>query len=218
MMVFVSSAAFVGLVHSLAPGHWLPVVLMVKARQWKGRRALLAALVAAAGHIVVSLGLSIVSVLLGSQLLNGQAEVLEKYGGLALLVFGLLYAGFSYRRHSHCHGHEHHGPVPDRREHAPFLFLFSLGLSPCLAVLPILAAAAAGGGLWAAGAVSISFAFGVVLALVAATLLVSRGFWKLDHPLLEHHSDVIVGLTVALMGVFLFLSPHWDFIHSHGSH
>ena len=213
MILFASSAAFVGLVHSLAPGHWLPVVLLVRARQWRGRQAALAALVAASGHILVSLLLALASVSLGSKIFEGHHETLERYGGLGLMGFGLVYALFSYFRHSRCHGHEHHGPVPNRKEKAPYLFLFSLGLSPCVAVFPLVAAAAASGGGLAAGAVSVGFAVGVIGALLLATLLVSRGFWLLDHPVLEHHADVIVGITVALMGTLLFFTPHVELFH-----
>jgi cytochrome c biogenesis protein CcdA len=218
MILFASSAAFVGLIHTLAPGHWLPVVLLVRARQWRGRQAALAALVAASGHIVVSLALAWASVSVGSKLFEGQHETVERYGGLGLMAFGLMYSVFSYFRHSRCHGHEHHGPVPSRKEKAPYLFLFSIGLSPCVAVFPIVAAAAGSGGSWAAGLVSMGFALGVVAALMLATLLVSRGLWLLDHPVLEHHSDVIVGITVALMGTFLFFAPHLELFHRGAGH
>jgi hypothetical protein len=54
----------------------------------------------------------------------------------------------------------------------------------------------------------VTFAIGVMVALGGATLVVSRGLMKLDHPLLEHYGDVITGLAVALMGIVLYLLPH----------
>ena len=47
----------------------------------------------------------------------------------------------------------------------------------------------------------------VLRALVGATALVTLGIAKLDHPLLEHHGDVITGLGVAAMGVAIFFLP-----------
>ena len=61
------------------------------------------------------------------------------------VILGLfLFAGYAYFNHSSCHGHTHHGPDPRRDlrvKKTPFLFLFTLGLSPCVAVLPVFAAA-----------------------------------------------------------------------------
>ena len=104
------------------------------------------------------------------------------------------------------------GKIPQKRhtqfpnpkgKKAPFIFLFSLGFSPCVAVLPVFAAAAAEGYV-AAVCTFVSFSLGVLLALIGSTILVSLGLIKLDHPIFEHFGDVITGCGVALMGVILF--------------
>ena len=205
MTILMISAAFVGFVHSLAPSHWLPVVLMGKMRKWPLELMLLGALVTASGHIVLSILLGLFSIWVGSHFLSDYEEVIEQYMGLALGLFGLIYAGLAFFRHSGCHGHIHHGPSP-RRNKAPFLFLFSLGLSPCVAALPVFAAAAAAGSV-AVAMTLISFAVGVLFSLLSATVLVSRGIINLDHPIFEHYGDVITGLGVTLMGIILFFAP-----------
>jgi cytochrome c biogenesis protein CcdA len=202
-MILALSAAFVGLVHSLAPGHWLPVVLMAKARRWPLKTALLGALIAASGHIFLSIILGVVSIWIGAHFFSQYESEIERYAGLALAVFGLAYAAFAFFRHSSCHGHTHHGPDPKGKK-APFLFLFSLGFSPCVAVLPVFAAAASEGSLVTVITL-IAFAIGVLISLLGATLVVSLGLIKLDHPLLEHYGDVITGMGVAILGVVLFL-------------
>src|SRR2546423_612091 len=112
MLILAFSAIFVGLVHSLAPGHWLPVVLMAKARKWPLRTALTGAVLAASGHVLLSIGLGLLSIWLELHYLAHYEAEIERYSGLALILFGLIYAGYSYFRHSHCHGHTHHGPNP----------------------------------------------------------------------------------------------------------
>jgi hypothetical protein len=129
-------------------------------------------------------------------------EEIERYAGLGLGVFGLAYAAWAYFRHSGCHGHTHHGPDP-RGQKAPYAFLFSLGFSPCVAVLPVFAASAALGVVPAVVSF-VSFCVGVLGALIGSTLLVSQGVLKLDHPIFEHYGDVITGLGVTLMGSILF--------------
>jgi len=212
MMLLALSAAFVGLVHSLAPGHWLPVVLMTKAKRWPTRTAIMGAIMAASGHVLVSVTLGILGVTLGAQLLMAHEENIEHYGGLGLVVFGLAYAVWSLLRHKSCHGHEHHGPVPTGKEkRGPFAFLFMLGFSPCVAVLPVFVAAAPLG-IHVLISTMVAFAVGVIGALVGATLLVSYGVMRLDHPIFEHYGDVITGVGVAALGLALFLLPH---MHGH---
>lgn len=204
MTLLLGSAALVGFIHSLAPGHWLPVVLVAKTRKWKLGLALLGALTAACGHILVSSAFGVVSVALESKMLAGiSEETIERYAALLLVLFGICYATYAYFRHSSCSGHEHHGPQPPRPRKGAFLFLFSVGLSPCVAVLPIFLTAAARG--WGpALATILSFAIGVATALMGATTAVTLGLLKLDHPIFEHYGDVLTGAAVALMGSILY--------------
>lgn len=207
MFILAFSAAFVGLVHSLAPGHWLPVVLMAKGKRWPLQTAILGAVAVATGHIVLSLILGGISIFAEVRFFGLYEAEIEKYVGLGLAFFGLAYAAQAFFRHSHCHGHTHHGPDVKGRK-SPFLFLFSLGFSPCVAVLPIFAAASTQG-VVATILAFVCFSFGVLTALIGATLLVSYGLLKLDHPIFEHYGDVITGLGVAILGIALFLLPHF---------
>jgi cytochrome c biogenesis protein CcdA len=207
-MVFLAfSAAFVGFMHSLAPGHWIPIVLVSKTRRWPRRKALIGAMVAASGHVILSLILGTVAIFIGAHFLTAFEAEIERYGGLLIGLFGVAYAANAYFRHSHCHGHSHHGPKPGvAAKKDPFVFLFSMGFSPCVAVLPVFVAAAPRG-VTALSITMLGFSLGVIGALASATLLVSSGMSKLDHPFLEHYGDVITGLGVALMGAILFLLP-----------
>jgi hypothetical protein len=207
LMILAWSAAFVGFVHSLSPGHWLPVVLLVKSRKWDTAHAALAAVVAASGHIIVSVGLGIVGALIGTSLFGPYLHGMEEHAGLILILFGLAYAIWSRFQHRHCHGHEHHGPDPRRQTRAPYVFLFSLGFSPCFAVLPVFLTAV-GAGTATLVLCMVFFSAGVLAALVGGSLLVSKGLVKLDHPIFEHHGDLITGLGVAAMGLILLFLPH----------
>lgn len=205
MILLVASAALVGFIHALAPGHWLPVVLVAKTRRWHLRLALVGALCTAAGHVLISSAVGVASIFLSDHLLPGGEETIERYAALMLTVFGVGYAAFSYFRHSHCHGHEHHGPKPKSTK-APLLFLFGVGLSPCVAALPLFVAASARG--WAqALATMAAFAVGIISALAGATAAVTMGLVKLDHPVFEHYGDVLTGISVALLGAILFAFP-----------
>jgi ABC-type nickel/cobalt efflux system permease component RcnA len=208
MFILMSSAALVGFVHSLAPGHWLPVVLLAKTRCWKPSVAAAASLVTAGGHIFLSILLSAIAIAAGATYLHEHEDLIEKYAGLGLAIFGVLYAIFSFRRHSHCQGHTHHGPNPPARDKTvkrTVLFLFSVGFSPCAAVLPVFVAAMPFG--WTGYLLTgVSFSAGVIAALAGSSLVASMGVLKLDHPIFEHFGDVLTGVGVALLGLVLFVT------------
>jgi len=212
MTAIAFSAFFVGFIHSLSPGHWLPVVLVVKARRWGMGHAAIAALTAASGHILVSVSLGVLAAILGNELFGDHLEVIEENAGWILISFGVIYAVYSKFKHQDCHGHEHHGPKPPPKAKGPYLFLFSLGLAPCFAVLPIFATAVGFGNTSLVMSMA-AFSIGVVAALMGGSLLVSRKLVKLDHPLFEHHGDTLAGAGVALMGVFLLVFPHAHHVH-----
>ncbi|MCM2324213.1 MAG: hypothetical protein NDJ90_13225 [Oligoflexia bacterium] len=205
MSFLLFTAAGIGFIHSLAPGHWLPVALMARSRKWSRRLALGGALVTASGHILISLTLAAAGIWIGAHFVHGREEDLERYGALLLVVFGLAYAVISLFRHSRCHGHSHHGPAPSANK-GPFLFLFGLGLSPCVAAFPIFVAAAAISRLAVISSM-LAFAFGVILASTVASQLALRGLSYLDHPILEHHGDVLTGAGIVTMGVVLYFFP-----------
>src|SRR5688572_15866974 len=136
MILVALSSAFVGLIHSLVPGHWLPVVLVARGRRWSWQQAVGGALVAASGHILLSAAIGVGIALIGAAVLEGHLEEMEHFAAWFAVLFGTGYAGWAYRTHRKCHGHGHHGPQPPARVR-PWLFLFSMGLSPCVAVLPV---------------------------------------------------------------------------------
>lgn len=206
--LLVGSAFLVGFFHSLAPGHWLPVVLTARSRKWKQGQIALGALVAAAGHIGISLLVALTAVGLGATVLASYEEQIEHYAGWGLVVFGILFAAVSWRKHSSCndHDHGHHGPeltpAVARRKREPYWFLLSVGLAPCVAVIPVIVAASGHGPVLVLGAV-VGFIVGVLAAFLGASLLVARGLVELDHPWLEHHDDFVTGIAVAILGVIL---------------
>lgn len=165
------------------------------------------AVMTAFGHIMLSLLVTLLFVRLGEHYFHEYGEAFEQYSGLVLACFGLAYAIWSYFNHGHCHGHEHHGPDPKKGAAHPLVFLFMVGFSPCVAVLPVFGTAATHGHVELA-VTFISFSIGVLAALVSAVWTAARGLHKFDHPVFEHYGDLIAGLVLAAVGILIFLIPH----------
>jgi|GEM_PF-240261 len=212
MSLICGLALVVGFVHSLAPGHWLPVVFLVRSRKWGGQQAFFAAVVAATGHVVSSVILGAMVFVAGDRVFGISWHELEGYSGYFLAGFGIIYSVFSFRKHRSCHGHEHHGPTY-RKGVNPYLFLFTIGLAPCFAVLPVFFAANAYGQM-VLSASMVCFSLGVLGAFLSGSYLSSKGHLKLDHPLFEHYGDVLTGAAVFLSGVLLVILPEVFHFHS----
>jgi len=207
MFWLIVSAGFTGFIHSLTPHHWVPLVLLSKTKKWSNGETLLGACTVAGSHIFLSVSLSILIVIFGSQLFDGLEHEYEIYFAWGLIGFGAIYALWSYYRHRKCHGHTHHGPAPSKNKQAkkrPYLFLFLLGFYPCFAVLPVFTIASAYNQVLFAFTL-LAFSLGVLIAITLATFLALHGFRKLDHPLLEHYADVFIGLALVVVGGILFL-------------
>jgi hypothetical protein len=205
MVSIVATCAWVGFLHSLAPNHWLPVALMVNTRRWGMGRAMLAGVVAALGHISLSSGLALALSSLGNL---AREHAIQHYVSYGVSGFGLFYAMWSYRNHAGCVGHTHHGPDPKKAPAVnPWLFLFGIGFSPCVAVLPLTTQAALLG--WpAVVSCLLAFSIGVLVAFCLGTILAVKGFRFLDLPLFEHYGDVLTGLSVFVLGLWLSFHHH----------
>ena len=202
MIVVVLSAAFLGAVHSLAPAHWLPVVLVARAKRWTLPTAVAGALTAGAAHVLITVVLGTLGAFAGFRLLADHGETIERISGGALAAFGVGFALWSYRRHRRCGPHGHHGPRLERILRRPFLMLFALGFTPCFSVIPVFIAAAPYGVVPIA-ATAAAFCAGVLATLGVATWAATTGLMNLDVPILEHHGDVVAGIGIAVAGGLL---------------
>lgn len=206
MILIAISAGIVGFVHSLSPAHWFPIVLVAKTKKWGPYKIFLGTAVAACGHVLVSLFIIGLGGLIGFNYFIQNEKIIEQYSGLFLVVFGLIYTAISYLTHYRCFGHTHHGVTPTElslKNREPWWFLFGIGFSPCIAVLPLFIVAFPKG-FFTLLLATVFFMLGVLTSMLSASFIVVKGIMKLDHPILEHHGDLLTGFFVAAMGVVLF--------------
>ncbi|MGI5861982.1 MAG: hypothetical protein ACOX6T_07965 [Myxococcales bacterium] len=214
IQLLTTTAASIGFFHTLAgPDHYLPFVMMSRARGWGIARTTAITVACGVGHVLGSIALGFAGVLLGTALVK--LELIESVRGdlaaWALLVFGVGYTAWGIHRavrgrvHSQAHGEEHdHGK--ERKPITPWVLFVIFVLGPCEPLIPILMYPAAKESV--AGLVLVATVFGVltVATMIGAVVLATCGVRLLPLGQLEHYSHAMAGGAIALCAcAILFL-------------
>lgn len=201
-----AAAVGVSAAHAALPSHWLPFVLVGRARRWGAARTLGVAALAATLHVATT-------VLFGFAAAAGAHLAVEHAGawteraiGLLLVVLGLWLA--IRRPHAHSHGHPvcPDDPAPpaggsDRLAVAGLVGM--LMISPCEAAVPLF--------FLAGQSVAAVLALGAVVGastLVAMLGLVALTWWglaSLHLHFLEDREGLVNGLVLAGLGAAVLL-------------
>ena len=127
------TAATLGLVHTvIGPDHYLPFIVIGRARNWTLRKTLFVSFLAGLGHILSSVVLGFLGIALGIAVsrLEGVESARGTIAAWLLIGFGLAYFIWGMRRawrgkpHVHAHLHDHedaqlHPHGPDEGPHDP---------------------------------------------------------------------------------------------------
>lgn len=227
----VATAAF----HTLIPDHWLPFVLAGRARGWTLRRTAAVSGASALLHVGLSLALGLVAVGVGLGGARALGEGLERVSAALLLVFGLAYAAWAWRKGGHfhpggallhrhgdsdgCPGHEGPGDPEHLHYHADTGLIRGtagrgdgylaaiVGLNPCVLVFPILVATAERGAL-AVAVVALAYGATTVGLMVALSVAGVAGARAVAPPSAARHMEALSGILIAAVGAAFLLFAH----------
>ncbi len=127
------TAATLGLVHTvIGPDHYLPFIVIGRARNWTLRKTLFVSFLAGLGHILSSVVLGFVGIALGIAVAKLEGVESARGGIAAWLLIGFGFAYFVWgmrwawrgKPHVHAHLHDHedaqvHPHGPDQGAHDP---------------------------------------------------------------------------------------------------
>jgi len=225
------TAILIGFIHTLTgPDHYLPFIVMGKARNWSVSKTLWLTVVCGIGHVGSSVVLGFIGVLLGFGLqhLNWFESSRGNIAAWAFLVFGILYfvygmvKAFRNRPHTHVHYHtdgtphlhehnhhqEHkHIHVPDKKANiTPWILFVVFILGPCEPLIPILMYPAAQHSYWGMAMVVITFSVITIGTMTTIVFLALKGIQVFPMKFAERYMHAIAGATIALCGfAILFL-------------
>jgi sulfite exporter TauE/SafE len=221
------TAASLAFVHTLlGPDHYLPFIVMSRARKWTIYKTSWVTLLSGFGHVISSILLG--SIGIGVGIAMNKLEFMESVrGDLAawlFVVFGLVYMAWGlYRavknkphKHVHHHGngtlHVHEHTHQEEHDHThknnitPWILFTIFFLGPCEPLIPLLMYPAAQDSSWGVAQVSIVFGLVTMLTMLLLVLLASYGLKFVRLGKMERFTHAIAGATILLSGIaILFL-------------
>lgn len=228
--LLLGTAVMTSLFHTAIPDHWLPFVLIGRARRWTaGRTAFLSGL-SATIHVVLSIALGLIALAVGEVVASALGAGLEHAGPPLLVAFGLGYAIWSWRKGGHFHpggarvhggdeddaceggegpGHPDHlhyhaddGLIREGPRGGELILAVLVGINPCVLVLPLLLETASRG---AAAVVWVSLAYASTTAALMVGLSVGGvvGTSRIRLPGAARHMEAASGILIALLGAAL---------------
>ncbi|MEQ8734361.1 MAG: sulfite exporter TauE/SafE family protein [Rhodospirillaceae bacterium] len=233
LIVLIATAASIGFLHTLlGPDHYLPFIVMAKARGWSKAKALTITSLCGLGHVAGSMALGAVGIIFG--LTVGSLETIEAVRGdwaaWALIAFGMTYLAWGLKKafkdrphvHVHTHGdgdvhkhkHNHHGShahvhtATAKVSLTPWALFIIFVLGPCEPLIPILMYPAAQQS-WM-GVIGVAAIFGTATLITMTTVVAIAlfGLKQLSFAPVARFSHALAGGAVAASGgaiVFLGL-------------
>ena len=225
LIALLVTAATVGFLHTiLGPDHYLPFIVISKAKKWSILKTTWVTALCGLGHILSSVIIGFIGIFFGVAL--SRIEFIESYrgdiAGWLLLGFGLAYMIWGIKKyyqrkkhshvhlhedgskhaHEHAHEHSHMHVHPNKDEKMTPWFLFIIFIfGPCEVLIPLLMYPAAQQSYLGVLLVTLVFGTATLLTMLGTVLLGSYSLKSIKLTWLEERMEIIAGFAIFLCGV-----------------
>lgn len=223
--ILLGAALLIGFVHTiLGPDHYLPFLILSKARKWTGSKMVLVTVLCGTGHVLSSLILGFIGVVLGIAVfkLDKFESIQSVFYGWLLITFGFVYFVWGLHKairlkphehlhlhkegepHAHLHRHffnHSHPHIKDPDDLTPWILFVIFIFGPCEPLIPLVMYSAVKYNLITVGAVSFIFALATILTMLCVVFVSSYGLSKISFGRIERYSHAFAGLVIFLCGI-----------------
>ena len=222
-MLLLMSAASLGVIHTLlGPDHYLPFIVLGKARNWSRPRTLWITFISGVGHVAGSVILGLIGIGMGISL--SKLESIEasrgSLVGWMLIAFGLLYTAYGIYKYVKRGAHIHlpaflrprsirhadlHLDVKElEKEDAgrltPWILFLIFVFGPCEVLIPMLIYPAANQSGLGVFLVALVFGIATVGTMMLVVFLGYQGLSMVRLKGREHQLHLFAGLVILLAG------------------
>ncbi|MBU8891687.1 MAG: sulfite exporter TauE/SafE family protein [Bacteroidales bacterium] len=220
------TAASIGFFHTLlGPDHYIPFIVMSRARKWSMWKTNLITFICGIGHVASSILIGFIGVLLGIAV-NKLTPIEATRGSVAawlMIAFGLVYfiwglrKAYKQKEHSHEHAHangkvhihkhshfKEHSHVHEKKsikELTPWVLFTIFIFGPCEPFIPVLLYPAAQNNVLDIIMVTVIFSTATVGTMMLVVTTSLYGFKFLPKLNMERYMHAIAGATIFLCGI-----------------
>ncbi len=226
ILVIAGTAATIGFVHTvLGPDHYLPFIVIGRARKWSLPKTLFISFLCGLGHVLSSIILGFIGIALGVAVFR--LEAVESFrGGLAawlLISFGFAYFIWGFHRalrkkphkhihihadgekheHSHTHeaAHSHIHEETTKTNLTPWILFTIFVFGPCEPLIPLIMYPAAKHNIEGLAIVALAFGLTTILTMLAIIAVSSWGVSFLRLGRLERYAHALAGAMIFVSGL-----------------
>ncbi len=204
MLSILAGAFLVSVAHAILPDHWLPMILISRAEKWSPAETLWITALVTIPHLVSTILLGLLVGLIGFRLSATYEALMEIVAPAMFILIGLVYVYRNYRAEGHHHGADISSLGDKSKRKVVTLMATALFFSPCVPMGSYFFIVGAEGiaSLALVSIIYIVVTLGVLLLMVA---LGRRGVERIQWHFLEHNENLITGIILIVLGLFVFL-------------
>jgi nickel/cobalt transporter (NicO) family protein len=226
MITLYITAATIGFLHTVfGPDHYIPFIVMAKARKWSTAKTAILTFLCGIGHIMSSVLIGFVGIIFGIEVMKLKA--LESFrgniAGWLLIIFGFTYfiwgihSALKNKPHRHVHSHmddldhahthsheDEHVHVHDENRKVnitPWVLFTIFVFGPCEPLIPLVMYPAAKnnflGVLW----VTIIFGAATIITMFSIVMVSFFGIKLIPLGKVERYTHALAGVTILLCGL-----------------
>lgn len=218
------SAATLGLIHTLlGPDHYLPFIVLSKARNWSQKKTMWITFIAGLGHVSGSVILGVIGIAMGISLSKLEAFEANRGSlvGWMLIAFGVLYTAYGVYKYfkggAHMHLPNFLRPKSLRNKHmhldmqeleeedttgklTPWILFLIFVFGPCEVLIPMLIFPASEHSALGVGLVALVFGIATIGTMLTVVYLGYRGFSFVRLKGREYQFHLLAGLVILIAG------------------
>jgi len=215
-VILLLSALSVGVIHTLlGPDHYLPFIVLARARGWSITKTVIITTLCGIGHVLSAVLLGVVAISIGITL--GKLDFIETFRGeiaaWLLIGFGFTYFVWSvhavirkkyghFHVHADCTAHTHLPEKKSLKELTPWILFIIFVLGPCEPLIPLVMYPAIQKSLINVFLVTLVFGLGtlfVMLFMVVTSTYYAEKASKL--PFFERYGNMLAGGIICGCGL-----------------
>lgn len=214
-----ASAASLGFVHTiLGPDHYLPFIVLSKARKWSSNKTMWITFISGIGHVGSSILIGLIGIALGVSL--NKLEYIEAFRGeivgWMLFAFGILYTIYGIYKYLKSSHHFHlpdflvpkkirdlqHLPTEEQKEDntklTPWILFLIFVFGPCEVLIPLLIFPAYESSTFGMVAVALIFGIVTVLTMMLAVYVGHKGTSLVRFKKQEKYLHLFAGILILI--------------------